>query len=121
MLSPRILSIIIIVIMGVLLLSSCGGSEPASPAPAPPAPAPTAIDANAIYTDICTICHGANREGVSGLGPALTQESLAALSDIEIKDAILNGRPGTSMTGFKDRLGPEEINALLQLIKYTSP
>ncbi len=60
-------------------------------------------------------------EGVSGLGPALTLGSLAALSDIDIKDAILNGRPGTSMTGFKDRLGPEEINALLQLIKYTSP
>ncbi len=118
MLSPRILSIIIIIIMGVLLLSSCGGAEPAPPAPAP---APTAIDANAIYTNICTVCHGANRQGVSGLGPALIPESLAALSDTEIKDAILNGRPGTAMTGFKDRFGPEEINALLQLIKYTSP
>ena len=67
------------------------------------------------------MCHGPNQQGVSGLGPALTLESLAELSDTEIRDTILNGRSGTAMVAFKGSLSPEEIDVLLQLIKYTSP
>ncbi len=104
------LSLLMLALLGILvLISSCGQSQ--SPA----------IDASALYEANCVACHGANRQGISELGPALTPQSLAELNDTEIRDAILKGRPGTAMTGFKDRLNQEEIDALLQLIKHTSP
>ncbi len=93
----------------------------------PPKPAPesqptlSAKSAGELYATSCAACHGANRGGMSGLGPALTPESLAALSDAEILDAALNGVPGTMMPAFKSILSAEEIDALLQFIKYTSP
>lgn len=91
------------------------------PAPAPvPLPSPTMATAE-LYAIRCAGCHGPNRQGVSGLGPALTPESLAALSNFEIRDIIVNGRLNTAMPPFKGALSPEEIDALLQLIKYTSP
>ena len=94
-----------IIIMSGLLLASCGGPE---------------IAAGQLYETNCVPCHGANREGVSGLGPTLIPQSLAALSDTEIRDAISNGRPGTPMIGWKGILSPEEIDALVQLVKHTS-
>ncbi len=115
--SLRILPVIII---GGLLLASCGGTEAPTPAPVPTL-IPSAIDAGELYAGNCVVCHGEKRQGVSGLGPALIPESLAALSDIEVRDTILSGRPGTAMAGWQERLSPKEIDALLQLIKYTSP
>ncbi len=73
------------------------------------------------YASSCAICHGVNRKGVPGLGTALTPDSLATLSDTETRDVILNGQPGTEMAAYKEILSPEEIDALLQLIKHTSP
>ena len=99
-----------LVLVGILLLiSSCGQ------------PQPPAIDPGELYETNCVPCHGANRQGVSELGPTLTPQSLAELSDTEIKDIILTGRPGTAMAGFEGRLNQKEIDALLQLIRYTSP
>ena len=107
--SRMILSVIIIV---GLLVASCGGGA---------APTPSAIDAGALYETNCVPCHGANRQGIAQLGLALTPESLAALSDTEVKDAILNGRTNTAMAPFKSTLSSDEIDALTQFIKYTSP
>ena len=120
------------IVMVGLLLISCGGSEatPASTPVSTPAvgtPATSAIDAGQIYTANCVVCHGANRAGVEGLGPPLTPKSLGIwtdqgkLSDSDIVDIISNGRSGTAMTGFKGRLNAEEIEALTQFIRYTSP
>ncbi|MBI2980599.1 MAG: c-type cytochrome [Chloroflexi bacterium] len=81
----------------------------------------TATDGSKIFANRCSSCHGVNRQGTSGLAPALTPESLAALNDTTIKDTILNGRSGTAMPVFKGTLSPEEIDALLQFIKYTLP
>ena len=106
-------------LLGILVfISSCGQSQ--SPA----------IDAKEALPDLmsqknyeinCLTCHGAERQGISEFGPALTPQSLAELSDTETGDTILNGRPGTAMIGFKDRLNQGEIDALIQFIKYTSP
>jgi mono/diheme cytochrome c family protein len=104
------LSLLKLALPGILvLISSCGQSQP------------PAIDASALYEANCVACHGANRQGISELGPTLTPQSLAELNDTEIRDAILKGRPGTAMVGFKDRLNQEEIDALIRLIKHTSP
>ena len=99
-----------------LLLASCGGSESAPTS----TPTPSAIDAGALYETNCVACHGANRQGMTNLGPALTPQSLAELSDAETKDTILNGRSGTAMTPWKDILNSEEIDALVHFIKNTS-
>ncbi len=95
-----------------------------TPAPAPsPTPSPVAptVNADELYASKCAVCHGAKRQGVSGLGSALTPESLTVPSYTEIRDTILNGKSNTAMPPFKGTLSQEEIDALVQLIKDTSP
>ncbi|MBI4284890.1 MAG: cytochrome c [Chloroflexi bacterium] len=104
-------------------------SPVATPTPSPsPSPTltPTASPAPAtngaeIYARTCMMCHGTQRQGMPGLAPALTPESLAKLTDDEVRNVILKGRPGTAMLGFEGRLSAAEINALVELIKRTSP
>ena len=104
------ISLLMLPLLGIIvLISSCGQSQ--SPA----------MDASALYEANCGACHGANRQGIFELGPTLIPQSLAELSDAEIRDTILNGKLDTIMMGFKGRLNQEEIDALLQLIKYTFP
>lgn len=110
---------LMIVVLGGLLLVSCGGAE-AVPTPAPVS-APSSIDAKALYATNCAACHGADRQGISGVGTALIPERLSALNDDQIKDTILNGKPDTVMPAWKGTLSSAEIDALIQLIKYTSP
>lgn len=86
-----------------------------------PETAPSGIVAEELYGASCEACHGAVRQGVSGLAPALTPDSLAASSDADIRDAIADGVPGTAMPPFKGRLTSDEIDALLQLIKGVLP
>ncbi len=112
----RNLGFFITMIMVGLLLASCGGSESAPTS----TPTPSAIDTGALYETNCAACHGANRQGMTNLGPALTPQSLAEVSDAETKDTISNGRPGTAMTPWKDILNSEEIDALVHFIKNTS-
>ena len=111
----------------VLFLISCGKAElPPTPAATPPSvPASalktSAIDAAKLFATNCAVCHGEKRQGISGLGPALTPTSLTKLSDAEVRSTIMKGRPNTAMAGFEGRLSSEEIDALIQLIKRTSP
>ncbi|MBI2980003.1 MAG: cytochrome c [Chloroflexi bacterium] len=113
-------------LMAALFLISCTGTQPTQPAPTPPpipvpTPTPAAIDAAKLFATNCVVCHGEKRQGVSGLGPALTPTSLTKLSDAEVRSTILKGRTNTAMAGFEGRLSAEEIDALIQLIKRTSP
>ncbi|MBC7945217.1 MAG: c-type cytochrome, partial [Burkholderiales bacterium] len=52
------------------------------------------------YMSICVSCHGRDATGGMGGGANLV-EGLKKLSDQDTKQTILNGRPGTLMTGFK--------------------
>ncbi len=113
----RNLGLFITVVVVWLLLASCGGPE-SEPTSTPTAPT---INAGKLYEANCVACHGANRQGMPNLGPALTPQSLAELSDTKIKDTILNGRLNTAMPPWKDTLSSEEIDALVQFIKNTSP
>ena len=121
-------------LMLVLLLASCGGATPAAtpapapapaptptPAPAPTPPAPAAIDAAKLYTTNCAVCHGPNRQGITGLGLPLTPTAVAAKSDDELKNTITNGKANTAMAGFTGRLSAAEIDALVKFIKNTPP
>lgn len=122
----RNLVIAVTLLVAGLVLVSCAGEPPAPTTPAvtaPPTPAPTTsgIEAPKLYANNCAVCHGEKRQGVSGLGPALTSVSLAKLSDAEVRSTILKGKSNTSMSGFDGRLSSEEIEALVQFIKRTSP
>jgi len=81
--------------------------------------APTAsstADGASIYAANCASCHGVNGEGVGGVFPALAgNEALAdATATIE---AVLHGRPGTSMPAFGDRLSDAEVAAVVSYIR----
>ncbi len=113
----RKLGIFVTVLIVGLLVASCGGSESA-PASTPTTPT---IDAGKLYEANCVACHGADRQGLPNLGTALTPESLAELSDTEMKDTISDGKLNTTMPPWKAVLNSEEIDALVQFIKNTSP
>jgi mono/diheme cytochrome c family protein len=115
---------LVVPLVAGLLLASCRGAEVAStPVPEPAStPATTAaINASDLYVANCVPCHGVSRHGVYGSGGALMPESLAGRSDVAIKETISQGIPFTAMPSFRHILSPEEIDALLQFIKYTPP
>lgn len=133
----RKLAILATVIAIGLVLAACGGgappeqktptvpTTPTAPAapekqvtPTPPAPK---IDAKALFATNCAACHGQNREGVAGLGPALTPTSLASKSLDSIQQRITEGKSGTAMLGFGAKLKHDEIDALANFIKTIAP
>ena len=70
------------------------------------------------FAEHCALCHGADRLG--GRGPALLPESLARLRPGEIASVIANGRAGTGMAGFGDRLTAGDIEALTGFLQTGS-
>lgn len=91
-----------------LLLGACGGSDSSNgdattaPADDPTTAAPDdgeLFDGKAVaefYTINCSACHGAERQGISGLGLPLLPEDLVE-DDAFYIDTILNGRAATVM------------------------
>ena len=70
-----------------------------------------------IFASNCASCHGTAGQG-STIAPALDNPDLRArLDDSEIKAIIANGRPGTAMPAWKNRLTESQINALSSLIR----
>jgi cytochrome c55X len=62
----------------------------------------------------CGSCHGLTRQG--GLGPALTKQALAGKSAAMLREAILNGRPGTPMPPWKRFMSESEADWLVQVL-----
>ncbi|MCP5368227.1 MAG: c-type cytochrome [Hyphomicrobiales bacterium] len=77
---------------------------------------PPAIDGNALFAEHCAVCHHPGRLG--GVGPALLPENLGRLRPKAAASVIATGRPATQMEGFKDKLTPAQIDALVKFI-YT--
>ena len=75
---------------------------------------PTGTEIATFYCQKCCVCHGKNREGITG--PALTPEALAGIDISVLKDTINNGRPGTDMPGWKGVLTDQHINDLINFI-----
>ena len=92
-------------------LLGLAGTAHAAPDPAP------------LFQQHCIACHGVDRLG--GLGPALLPQNLERLKKAEALTVITAGREATQMQGFKDKLKPEELQALAEFIYtcllYTSP
>ena len=67
-----------------------------------------------LYWDACSGCHGVNREG--GMGPALIPQRLSDTDKETIGDAISNGRQGTAMPPWQDKLSEQEIDELIDYL-----
>ncbi|MBI2831140.1 MAG: cytochrome c [Chloroflexi bacterium] len=122
----RISGLAFLLIIAVLIVTSCASGAKPAPAPGPvpatsPSPPPaTATDASKLYAVNCAACHGPARKGTQ-MGPALTPERLASQTEAKIKETIEKGRPGTAMTSWKGTLSDQEIDALVRFIKSTAP
>jgi cbb3-type cytochrome c oxidase subunit III len=78
-----------------------------------------ASDGGELFKGKCSMCHAPDGKGYSALKtPDFTDPKVqASLTDKEIKDAIKNGKEGTAMPAFGDKLDDEQIHALLVYIR----
>jgi cbb3-type cytochrome c oxidase subunit III len=76
-------------------------------------------DGAAIYKQKCQMCHGADGKGFSAIKtPDLTNSKWqASLSDKEMTEVIKNGKKGTPMPAFADKLKDDEIQAVVKFIR----
>jgi mono/diheme cytochrome c family protein len=66
-----------------------------------------------LFQSSCSGCHGSGGEG--GIGPALAGDLSRFESIEEVVTFVSAGVPG-SMPGFETRLGPDEINAVVDFV-----
>lgn len=81
-------------------------------------------DAAATYKAKCAVCHGADGAGQTPMGKTMKLKDLGSpevqkKTDKELSDVIANGggEGKAKMPGYKDKLEPAEIDALVTLIR----
>jgi cytochrome c6 len=96
--------------IGLIVGIDTGGGGTTSITTTTAGPAPSAAGAQVFASQGCGGCHTLKTANTSGtVGPnldntSLTQEQIAA--------TVTNGRPGTPMPSFKDKLTPQQIDAV---------
>lgn len=77
------------------------------------------MDVAKIFEKECQGCHGPNHEG--GVGSSLDPKIISKKNDYTLVDVILNGRAGTAMPAYKDRMNKEDADKMVDyLLKYES-
>jgi len=78
-----------------------------------------AADGSAVFKTNCAMCHGVDGKGFAALKtPDFTSPKWqASMTDKQIKDVIKNGKKGTAMVAFGDKLNEEEITAVVAYIR----
>lgn len=72
-----------------------------------------------VYEKHCVACHGADGEG--GTGTALGNPVMLGLTpDAFLRHAIAEGRDGTPMPAFKDKLGDAELDGVTAFLRSRS-
>jgi cytochrome c6 len=85
-------------------------------------PAPQA-GAQEIFQQRCKLCHGEDGKGQTKKGRLVKAPNFTGprwqkhTTDDEIREAITNGVPKTKMKGFKDKLTPDQIEALANYVR----
>ena len=87
---------------------------------APMAFADSGPDATALFKSNCAICHGADGAGQTPVGKSMKVRDLRSAevqqqSDAELAHTIAGGKG--KMPAYKSKLGTEEIQALVGLIR----
>ncbi|MEW6287889.1 MAG: c-type cytochrome [Chloroflexota bacterium] len=120
--------LLIVLLLGALLLSACGGGAETStqtaaldPVPADyagktnPLGADAAIEGAKVFKSNCEACHGPQGHGDGPVGQALDpkpknlSELAAQVGDDYLFWRISEGKPGTSMVAWKGILTDEQI------------
>lgn len=90
-------------VAALLALASCSSEGPATPSD------PVLAEGQDIYERQCATCHGV--DGGGGLGSPL--EGIEDRLDLDAHIAVIvEGRPGTNMPAFEDRLTADQIEAV---------
>jgi mono/diheme cytochrome c family protein len=99
-----------------------GAASPAASVGPSPTPADEFAQTRVVYAESCTVCHGPKGDGgtvkIQGKQlkvPSLKEGHALNHNEEQLAKQISNG--GDGMPAFKDRLKPEEINALVRLIR----
>jgi cbb3-type cytochrome c oxidase subunit III len=79
-------------------------------------------DGGDLFKQKCSMCHGVDGKGYSALKtPDFTDPKVqASLTDKEITETIKNGRKGTAMPAFADKLSDDQIKSLVTYIRSLS-
>ena len=80
---------------------------------------PRPDDASDLFKQKCSMCHGEDGKGYPALKtPDFTDPKVqASLTDKQIVEVIKNGKKGTAMPAFADKLSDEQINSLVAYIR----
>lgn len=91
-------------------------------------PAGNIAEGKKIFMESCQHCHGALGDGKSEMAgyltppPSnLTAPATQAKPDAELKKTILQGRPGTAMTGFDGALNDGQLADIVAYIRTLKP
>ncbi len=84
-------------------------------------------DAEKLYLENCSICHGDNGDGmtraINGLRPPprnfTTIQAALELTRERMIDSVANGRSGTGMMAHKDRFTPQQIEDVVDYIRVS--
>jgi cytochrome c oxidase cbb3-type subunit 3 len=79
----------------------------------------TAPSGKSIFKRRCMMCHGADGKGYETIKtPDFTDSNWqASVKDQDILDAIKNGKKGTKMPAFGDKLSGDEIKAVTGFVR----
>jgi cytochrome c oxidase cbb3-type subunit III len=102
----------------LLFLRKKGG--PARPLPSYPGAPGDATRGATIYEETCQRCHGTKQERGNAVHLA-NPTFLAMANDAFLRHAIVNGRPGTPMVGFGEKLAPQQIDDVLAYVRSFAP
>lgn len=85
--------------------------------------------ARQLYESHCAFCHGVAGKGDGVAGGALnppptdltTSEFWKTRTTDQLRDAIMNGKPGTAMVPFRSTLKPDQVEALVEYLGSFAP
>lgn len=89
---------------------------------AEPARKPDARSAESIYKDECSVCHGDHGDGRSRASNSLVPPprnftEAGELTREYMISIVANGKPGTAMAPWKTRLGPQQIEMVVDYVR----
>ena len=91
----------------------------AASAPAAEADRKDPNDGASIFKSNCTMCHGPDGKGIAALKtPDFTDPKVqASLTDQQMIDIITNGKKGTAMPAWRDKLSAQDIRAVQAYVR----
>lgn len=69
-----------------------------------------------VYSANCAACHGVQGEGGIGLN-LQNSDFIGSQSNAQLVEFLLEGRPGTAMTGYRDRLDESQLADVVALLR----